>query len=123
MHRAVLALLLTLTLTLTLGLSAGAARVVLAARPAAPAGADWPQWRGPNRDGHAPEAQLPAMWPAQAPEPKWAADVGLGYSGPAVERGKVFVHARDDAKGRERCLCLDAATGKQLGEISYECKF
>jgi outer membrane protein assembly factor BamB len=85
--------------------------------------ADWPQWRGPNRDGQATGAQLPATWPAKAPEPKWSVDVGLGYSGPAVAQGKVFVHTRDDAKGNERCLCLDAATGKQLWEITYACKF
>jgi len=85
--------------------------------------ADWPQWRGPGRDGHAPGAQLPATWPAQPPEPKWTADVGLGYSGPAVAQGKVFVHARDDEKGNERCLCLDALTGKQLWEIAYPSKF
>ena len=103
MRRAVFALLLPLSLLLL--------------------GADWPQWRGPNRDGHAVGAQLPAVWPAQAPEPKWSVDVGLGYSGPAVARGKVFVHARDDAKGNERCLCLDAATGKQLWEVTYESKF
>ena len=85
--------------------------------------ADWPQWRGPVRDGHAAGMQLPVKWPAKAPEPKWTADVGLGYSGAAVAKGKVFIHSRDDEKSNERCLCLDALTGKQLWEIAYECKF
>src|SRR5262245_23388171 len=97
MARAVLVLSLTLTLAL-------------------PLRADWPQWRGPNRDGHAPNAQLPAKWPAAPPEPRWVADVGLGYSGAAVARGKLFIHTRNDEKGEERCLCLDALTGKQLWE-------
>ena len=85
--------------------------------------AEWPQWRGPGRDGHAVGAQLPKEFPAKAPEPKWTVEVGLGYSGPAIAQGKVFVHARDDVKKTERCLCLDAATGKKLWEIAYECKF
>jgi outer membrane protein assembly factor BamB len=84
---------------------------------------EWPQWRGPGRDGHALGAQIPITFPAKAPEPKWTIDVGLGYSGPAVAQGKVFLHARDAAKKTERCLCLDAATGKQLWEVSYACKF
>ncbi len=85
--------------------------------------ADWPQWRGVGRDGHALDAQLPLHWPAAPPKPKWSTDIGLGYSGPAAVRGKVFIHSRDDAKGNERCLCLDAHTGKQLWEISYPCTF
>lgn len=84
---------------------------------------DWPQFRGPGRDGHAPGAQLPAKWPARPPEPKWTADIGLGYSGAAVASGRLFIHSRDDKKGEERCLCLDAVTGKQLWEVAYACKF
>jgi outer membrane protein assembly factor BamB len=85
--------------------------------------ADWPQWRGLGRDGHAVGAQLPATIPLTPPAPKWSADVGLGYSGPTVVRGKVFIHVRDDEKKTERCLCLDAATGKQLWEVVYSCTF
>lgn len=87
------------------------------------ASADWPQWRGPARDGHAVGTQLPAIFPAKAPEPRWSVDVGIGYSGPAVAGGKVFIHTRDDEKKKERCLCLDAATGRIVWEISYACKF
>ncbi len=104
--------LLSLFLALTLALALHAA--------------DWPQWRGPNRDGHAPGAQLPVKWPVEAPKPKWTTDVGLGYSGAAIAGGKVFIHTRDegkDGKAEECCLCLDAATGKKLWSIPYECKF
>ncbi len=85
--------------------------------------AEWPQWRGPLRDGHASGTQLPAMWPAQPPKPKWTADVGLGYSGAVITRGKLFIHTRNDEKQEERCLCLDATTGKELWAIAYPCKF
>lgn len=85
--------------------------------------ADWPQWRGLGRDGHALGAQLPATWPMAAPKPKWSVEIGLGYSGAAIARGKLFIQARDDAKGNELCLCLDARTGKELWQITYPCTF
>jgi outer membrane protein assembly factor BamB len=79
---------------------------------------DWPQWRGPNRDGIAPGARLPVKWPAEAPEPKWKAAVGLGASGPAVAGGKVFIMGMEGKT--ERCLCLDANTGNELWKVEYE---
>lgn len=79
--------------------------------------ADWPQWRGPNRDGVAAGAQLPAKWPAEPPAPKWKAPVGIGYSGPAVVGGKVFIMGR--VEGNERCLAFDADTGKELWKVEY----
>jgi outer membrane protein assembly factor BamB len=82
-----------------------------------PSRADWPQWRGPNRDGHAADAKLPAKWPADAPKPKWTATVGEGYSGPAVVGGKVFIMGRE--KGSERCLCFNADTGARLWKHEY----
>src|SRR5262245_18510479 len=85
------------------------------------AAAEWPQWRGPNRDGHAPGAKLPAKWPAEAPKPLWTGPVGVGDSGPVTAGGKVFVMGREN--GSERCLCLDADTGKQLWKIEYPEEF
>ena len=83
--------------------------------------ADWPQWRGPNRDGVAPGAKVPAKWPEKAPEPKWTARIGEGYSGAAVAGRKVFIMSR--VEGNERGLCLDADTGKELWKIEYAEKF
>lgn len=85
--------------------------------------ADWPQFRGPGRDGRSLDAQFPKAWPAAPPKPKWSADIGLGYSGAAIARGKLFIHSRNDEKQEERCLCLDPLTGKQLWEIAYPCRF
>ena len=90
-----------------------------------PAAADWPQWRGPNRDGTAPGAKLPAKWPAEAPAAKWTAPVGEGYGGVAVAGGKAFAMGRNVATvlgtefSVERCLCFDAATGKELWKLEY----
>jgi outer membrane protein assembly factor BamB len=89
------------------------------------AAADWPQWRGPNRDGHAIGAKLPAKWPAEAPAAKWTAPVGEGYGGAAAAAGKVFVMGRQAVPvlgydfSIERCLCFDADTGKQVWAVEY----
>jgi len=80
--------------------------------------ADWHQWRGPNRDGHALDAKLPAKWSAAFPAPKWRSKVGIGYSAPVVANGRVFIMGREADK-REVCLALDANTGKELWRQSY----
>ncbi len=90
------------------------AALVLAAPAAA---ADWPQWRGPNRDGHAPGVTLPAAWPEKAPAPRWKAPAGDGYAGLCVAAGKAFVH--DRVGDKERVRALDAATGKELWAVEY----
>jgi outer membrane protein assembly factor BamB len=79
--------------------------------------ADWPNWRGPNRDGAAPGVRVPAQWPAKPPQEKWKAFVGLGYSGPAVADGKVFIMGR--VEKNERCLAFEADTGKELWKLEY----
>ena len=94
---------------------------------------DWPQWMGPNRDGVWRETGLVEKFPADL-KPKWKAPVGLGYAGPAVANGKVFVadrflgdgeknpanaFAKDAVKGNERVLCFDAKTGEQLWKHEY----
>ena len=56
--------------------------------------ADWPQFRGPGRDGVAPDVQLPAAWPKEL-EKRWDVPLGEGFSSPAVAGGRVFVGVRD----------------------------
>jgi outer membrane protein assembly factor BamB len=75
---------------------------------------DWPQWRGPTRDGVL--ASAPKVWPA-AYSQAWRVEVGEGYSSPVVANGRVFVHSRRDP--REIVTALDLATGKQLWQQSY----
>jgi outer membrane protein assembly factor BamB len=60
--------------------------------------ADWPQFRGPNRDGMLPEQAWLTQWPEGGPKLLWKASVGQGYS------------------------CLDAATGKEVWKHAYGCK-
>lgn len=84
--------------------------LVLLLVPATWAG-EWSQFRGPNRDGHAPMFQAPASWP-EAPKELWKVEVGEGQASPVVSGGKIYLMARqgDD----EVAMALDLASGKTL---------
>ena len=77
---------------------------------------DWPQWRGPNRDGRAVGGALPAELPA-ALHQLWKVRVGGGQSSPIVVGDRVFVHARQGDE--EVVLGLSASTGEELWRHSY----
>ena len=58
----------------------------LFATPLVAAEPDWPQFRGPKRDGHSPDKGLLKQWPADGPPLAWKAEgVGTGYSSVAVD--------------------------------------
>jgi outer membrane protein assembly factor BamB len=82
--------------------------------------AQWPQWRGPNRDGVAPAASVPAAWPENVTL-KWRQPVGEGYSSPVVDGGRVFVHSRRDPE--EIVTVLDLASGKTVWTDRYAAPF
>jgi hypothetical protein len=69
-------------------------------------GDDWPQWRGPHRDGVSKEKGLLQAWPKNGPDLAWTfADAGNGYSAPAVVGDRVyFLGLR---KGQEMLIALD----------------
>lgn len=95
-----------------------AVAILLAAAAGSTAG-DWPQWRGPGRDGVARLDGLPDKLPATL-APRWRQPIGGGYGGIAVAFGRVYVMDRQkEPREVERVLCLDAATGRQLWEHSY----
>src|SRR5687768_5768863 len=73
---------------------------------------DWPQWRGPNRDGQ-PAAGSPAVssLPREL-KPVWRLPVGPGFSSPVVARGKVFF--LDEQEGQEVAHCVEAGTAKEV---------
>ena len=54
---------------------------------------DWPQWRGPNRDGKATGFSAPTTWPKELTQ-KWKVTVGLGDATPAVVGNKLYVFVR-----------------------------
>ncbi len=81
--------------------------------PTRSAAADWPQWRGPNRDGRSAETGLLKEWPAGGPRLVWkATGLGGGYGGPAVARGRIYLGGSVD--GNDVVCALDASTGKPV---------
>ncbi len=77
---------------------------------------DWPQWRGPNRDGISVETGLLREWPEGGPKVVWQVDsVGVGYSSLALKDGRIFTQG--DLDGVEHVIALDAATGKTLWAV------
>lgn len=86
---------------------------------------DWPQWRGPNRDGVWKETGILQTFPTNGLRIKWRAAVGYGFSSPVVAQGRVFVtdSQLDRPHLRERVLCFDEATGKPLWTFSQEATF
>jgi outer membrane protein assembly factor BamB len=87
---------------------------------------DWPQFRGPNRDGVSTDANVPLTWSATE-NMKWKLDLpGPGSSSPIVTGGKVIVTCfsgnKDDGdvSGLVRhVVCVDKATGKKLWQKDY----
>lgn len=89
---------------------------------------DWPQWRGPDRDGvwrvenaesivdELPSGQLPLAW---------SVDIGAGYCGPTVADGRVYVMDRqtDGGQQTERVLCFNSSTGEQHWVHEYDAPY
>ncbi len=75
--------------------------------------AEWPQWRGPNRDGISKETGLLKQWPAGGPPLVWKAKgAGRGYSSMAISGGRLFtMGVRGD---KEYLIAFDVATGKEV---------
>lgn len=78
---------------------------------------DWPQWRGPNRDGKAAAFTAPQNWPKTLVQ-KWKVAVGEGVATPALAGDRLYVFSRQD--NNEVIRCLDAATGKEIWIDKYE---
>ena len=83
---------------------------------------DWPQWRGPNRDGRSVEKGLLKDWPPAGPPLAWrASGAGEGYSSFAVAGGRLYtLGAR---AGTEYTFAFDAASGKKLWEAANGKRF
>jgi outer membrane protein assembly factor BamB len=80
-------------------------------------GADWPQFRGPHRDGTSPETGLAGAWPQEGPPVVWQKKVGAGYSGPVVAGERVIgFHRLGD---NDIVECWGAAKGQPLWQFAY----
>ena len=82
---------------------------------------DWPEWRGPSRDGRSPETGLPSSWSPQGENLAWRVPIGA-RSSPVAFGGRIYlltVTAGDVATTQERLVALDAETGKVLWERRF----
>src|SRR5882672_10849674 len=78
---------------------------------------DWPQWRGPNRDGVSKETGLLKQWPKDGPKLAWQVNIGgVGYSSPVIVSDKLFITgAEDDTDGlKEFIVCLNTKDGREV---------
>jgi outer membrane protein assembly factor BamB len=83
----------------------------LAALDAQSPATDWPQWRGPDRNGVSKETGLLRQWPKSGPALVWSASqLGLGYGSVAIRGDRVFVQGMKNR--RSIVTSLDRATGK-----------
>lgn len=82
-------------------------------------GSDWPQYLGPNRNSTSPEKGILRSWPANGPEVLWTANLGIGYGGPVVKDGKVYLLDRDDKVG-DTLRCFALANGQELWTFAYD---
>lgn len=90
-----------------------------AGRPADLPGS-WARFRGPELDGISREkVALARSWPGGRPRELWSMEVGEGYAGPVIDRGRVYLMDYDRAKQRDALRCLSLADGAEIWRYSY----
>ena len=88
---------------------------------------DWPQWRGPDRNG----ISLETNWLPDTPNPKieqlWQAEIGTGFSSFAIVKDRLYTMGNTAKNRRDRnendiVTCLNAQTGEIIWQKSYPCQ-
>jgi outer membrane protein assembly factor BamB len=75
---------------------------------------DWPQFRGPARNGISTETGLLRKWPEGGPKVLWSVEMAEGYSGAAIVGGRVYVNDYDTESSEWRVHCLTLNAGKEI---------
>jgi outer membrane protein assembly factor BamB len=84
------------------------------------AGPDWPQWRGPNRDGTLTSFTEPKSWPDTLTQ-RWKIQIGTGYATPLVVGNRVYAFSRQNEN--EVLRAIEPASGKVIWESTYAAPF
>src|SRR5262249_24014294 len=80
-------------------------------------GADWPQFRGPDGQGHSAEQGLPLEW-SESDNVAWKTPLpGLGWSSPVIRGRLIWLTTSIEAEGSLRAVCVDALTGQLLRDV------
>ncbi len=83
--------------------------------------ADWPEWRGPSRDGRSTETNLPSRWSAQGDNLAWRIPIG-SRSAPVAFGDRIYINSptpANPAATQERLMAIDAETGKVVWERRF----
>lgn len=80
-------------------------------------GGEWPQWRGPNRDGQAAPDETFSIAKLQEGKARWRLPIGGGFSSPIINQDLVFY--LDEQNGREVAHCVQLADGKEVWGTPY----
>jgi outer membrane protein assembly factor BamB len=94
---------------------------LVAAAITAPAAADWPEWRGPSRDGRSAETNLPSRWSPQGDNLAWRIPIG-SRSAPVAFGNRIYINSPtpgDPTLTQERLIAIDAETGKVVWERRF----
>jgi outer membrane protein assembly factor BamB len=76
--------------------------------------ADWPQFRGPDRNNISRETGLLRNWPAGGPKVLWETSVAQGYAGAAIKNGLVYINDYDESTKEDLIRCLSLENGKEV---------
>ena len=80
-------------------------------------GDEWPQFRGPDGQGHASQRDLPLTW-SETENIVWKTEIpGLGWSSPAIRGEKIWLTTATDEGHSLRAVCLDLGSGKMLQDV------
>jgi len=81
---------------------------------------DWPEWRGPTRDGRSDETNLPSSWAPAGEGLAWRIPLG-GRAAPVVFGDRIYLltSSGDAATTRERLVAIDAESGRVLWEQHF----
>ncbi len=87
--------------------------------------ADWPQWRGPLRNGLSSETGLLKAWPEKGPAVTWSvANLGEGYGSPALKGDRIYVQGTSGtgSEAKSTVFCLNRADGKTIWSVAFGAK-
>ena len=99
---------------------AGVAAMLVLGAIVVAAAADWPEWRGPGRDGRSTETNLPSKWSPKGENLAWRVPFG-SRSSPVVFGNRVYINSPvgELTNTQERLVALDAETGKMVWERRF----
>lgn len=100
---------------------AGVAAILVGASLTITSAADWPEWRGPSRDGRSAETNLPSQWSPQGENLAWRIPIG-SRSAPVAFGNRLYINSPtpgDPANTQERLMAIEAETGKVVWERRF----